>query len=144
MVKKFIIIFILTTLVVGSIGTLSNLTREHPQPLFKNDFQELIQPPEFLTISIINTRNRPILTSHALNLGAPTPILGGGVGTIAGCATADFTVPTGWAGNVAIGDALALSNSSNQGSQANSLIEGSFVVPEGYSLAVADIDVSYV
>lgn len=53
-------------------------------------------------------------------------------------ATAAFAVPTGWAGNVAIGDAVAAITGDD------SLIEANFVVPPGYSVAVADVDVSFV
>lgn len=55
-------------------------------------------------------------------------------------ATASFAVPTGWAGNVAIVDAGSAITGDD------TLIEGSFVVPAtgGYTVAVADVDVSYV
>ena len=52
--------------------------------------------------------------------------------------TAAFALPTGWAGNVAINDALWPITGDD------SLIEASFVVADGYTVAVADVDVSYV
>ncbi|KAK3940767.1 hypothetical protein QBC46DRAFT_434101 [Diplogelasinospora grovesii] len=100
-------------------------------------------PPEYLTIAI-NSQNGPISTSHASNVGAPTPIWGdNGPGTFPSGGAAAFIVPTGWAGNVAISDAL------RDGARPvpwadSSLIEASFVIPDGYGMAVADIDVSYV
>lgn len=48
-------------------------------------------------------------------------------------ATAAFAVPTGWIGNVAINDAgWAITGD-------DSLIEANFVVPQGSSIAVADV-----
>jgi hypothetical protein len=47
-------------------------------------------------------------------------------------------VPTGWIGNIALADAGSSITSDA------TLIEGNFVVPNGYSVAVADVDVSYV
>ncbi|KAK3367302.1 hypothetical protein B0T24DRAFT_659317 [Lasiosphaeria ovina] len=63
-------------------------------------------PPEYLTIAIINYRSGPVSTSHASNIGAPTPIWGDSTsGTIPSGGAAALVVPTGWAGNVAIFDA---------------------------------------
>lgn len=55
-------------------------------------------------------------------------------------ATSAFAVPTGWAGNVAINDA------GSSITDDDSLIEANFIVPAsgGYTVAVADVDVSYV
>lgn len=100
-------------------------------------------PPEYLTIVFINLQNGPISTSHASAVGAPTPIWGGnGTGTISSGGGAAMVVPTGWAGNVAIFDAQI--NTSDSPATNSSLIEASFVIPENYTIAVADIDVSYV
>jgi hypothetical protein len=96
-------------------------------------------PPEFLTITIINSHGDAISTSHAHDPNGPSAVSGNvGPGTMANGATAAFAVPTGWIGNVAINDAgWAITGD-------DSLIEGNFVVPVGDSVAVADVDISYV
>jgi hypothetical protein len=53
-------------------------------------------------------------------------------------ATGSFAVPTGWAGNIAINKAGSAITGDD------SLIESSFVVADGDTVAVADVDVSYV
>jgi hypothetical protein len=95
-----------------------------------------------MTITIINSHNYPLSTTHVLCYGASAPVAGNiGASVLAFGATAAFVVPTGWTGNVAInnGNQYALNGDV-------SLIEGSFVVPTtgGYTVAVMDIDVSYV
>ncbi|KAH8653618.1 hypothetical protein BX600DRAFT_501185 [Xylariales sp. PMI_506] len=103
-------------------------------------------PPEFLTITIVNSRDRPISTSHALAVGSPPPLWGdNGPGTIGAGSTAAFAVPTDWVGNVAVADVLA-QNGSTQSSETgdSSLIEANFAVSDQYGMAIADIDVSYV
>ena len=101
-------------------------------------------PPEYLTIAIINYQSGPVSTSHASNIGAPTPIWGDSTsGTIPSGGAAALVVPTGWAGNVAIFDA-PIPGATAAPATDSSLIEASFVVPDGYDTAVADIAVSYV
>ncbi|KAI1073763.1 hypothetical protein F5B20DRAFT_597267 [Whalleya microplaca] len=100
---------------------------------------QIASPPKYLTITVVNSQSAPVSTSHARNAGAPAPVSGNvGAGTIAAHATAVFAVPTGWAGNVAVVPA------SHPISNDDSLIEASFVKPSGYSVAVADVDISYV
>lgn len=95
--------------------------------------------PEFLTITIINNQSDPISTSHAHDPGGPSAVSGGtGPGTLAASATAAFAVPTGWIGNIAVNDAKWTITGDD------SLIEANFVIPQGSSIAVADVDVSYV
>ncbi|KAM0249002.1 hypothetical protein ACHAQJ_009251 [Trichoderma viride] len=100
---------------------------------------EIANPPEFLTITVINSHGDAISTSHAHDPSAPSAVSGNvGPGTMAAGATAAFAVPTGWIGNVAINDAgWAITGD-------DSLIEGNFIIPQGSAIAVADVDVSYV
>lgn len=100
---------------------------------------EIASPPEYLTITVINSHGDAISTSHVHAVGAPSAVSGNvGPGTMAAGETAAFALPTGWSGNVAINDAgWELTGD-------DTLIEASFVVPDGYSVAVADVDVSYV
>jgi hypothetical protein len=100
---------------------------------------EIASPPEFLTITVINRHGGAISTSHARDPSAPTAVSGNvGPGTMAAGATAAFAVPTGWIGNVAITDAhWAITGD-------DSLIEANFKAPPGSSIAVADVDISYV
>ncbi|KAI1291671.1 hypothetical protein F5Y03DRAFT_403141 [Xylaria venustula] len=100
--------------------------------------------PEYLTIAIVNNQGGPISTSYASNVGGPTPIWGDNrPGTIPSGGAAAVVVPTGWAGSVAIFDA-PINRSRPAPATDSSLIEASFVVPDRYEMAVADIDVSYV
>jgi hypothetical protein len=55
-------------------------------------------------------------------------------------ATASVAFPTGWAGNIAVNEYGG--GRDIRGDE--SLIEANFVVPGGYSVAVADVDISYV
>lgn len=100
---------------------------------------EIAAAPQFLTITVINSHGDAISTSHAHDPNGPSAVSGNvGPGTMANGATAAFAVPTGWIGNVAINDAgWAITGD-------DSLIEGNFVVPQGSSEAVADVDISYV
>lgn len=100
---------------------------------------EIAAAPQFLTITVINSHGDAISTSHAHDPNGPSAVSGNvGPGTMANGATAAFAVPTGWIGNVAINDAgWAITGD-------DSLIEGNFVVPQGSTEAVADVDVSYV
>ena len=96
-------------------------------------------PPEYLTIIVVNSHGDTITTSLDTNPGAPTPVSGNqGAGTMTNGETASIAVPTNWIGNMAINDALWGITGDD------SLIESNFVVPYGGSVAVADIDVSYV
>jgi hypothetical protein len=96
-------------------------------------------PPEYLTIVVVNSHGDTITTSLDTNPGAPTPVSGNqGAGTMTNGETASIAVPTNWIGNMAINDALWGITGDD------SLIESNFVVPYGGSVAVADIDVSYV
>jgi len=121
-----------------------------PAPAIKDRaalMERMDNPPQYLTITIVNSRAEPLSTSHAVNYGAPTPIWGdNGPGTIALGGTAAFAVPTGWAGNVAIIDAVMEQDSVTPlpDNGDTTLIEASFVVPDGYSMAVVDVDVSMV
>ncbi|KAL7919956.1 hypothetical protein ACQKWADRAFT_322539 [Trichoderma austrokoningii] len=82
---------------------------------------DIDSPPQFLTITVINSHGDATSTSHAHDPNGPSAVSGNlGPGTMANGATAAFAVPTGWIGN------------------------GNFVVPHGSSIAVADVDVSYV
>jgi hypothetical protein len=100
----------------------------------------IASPPEYLTIEIINMHGDAISTSHAHAQGGPMAVSGNvGPGTMAKGETAAFALPTGWAGNVAINDA------GSEITGDDSLIEASFVIPDSsYSVAVVDVDVSYV
>lgn len=130
--------FLITALAAGVIvaGTIDST--DSPTPTLQ---ASISPPPEYLTITIINSRPVPISTAHASNAGAPSPISGdNGPGTIAVGGTASFAVPTGWGGNVAIIDAFAedgVTPLSETGD--NSLIEASFIIPKGYNIAVADV-----
>jgi hypothetical protein len=100
---------------------------------------DIASPPEYLTITIINSHGDAISTSHAHAADGPSAVSGDvAPGTMANGATAAFALPTGWSGNVAINDA------GWEITGDDSLIEASFVVPVDYSVAVADVDVSYV
>ena len=96
-------------------------------------------PPQYLTITVVNSHGDAISTSHVHAANGPSAVSGNvGPGTMAAGETAAFALPTGWSGNVAINDAgWSLTGD-------DSLIEASFIVPDGYSVAVADVDVSYV
>jgi hypothetical protein len=100
---------------------------------------DIASPPQYLTITVINSHGDAISTSHAHAANGPSAVSGNvGPGTMANGATAAFALPTGWSGNVAINDAgFEITGD-------DSLIEASFVVPVDYSVAVADVDVSYV
>lgn len=59
-------------------------------------------------------------------------------GTIPAGGQAEFAVPTDWIGNVAIVP------SQYEMTNDITLIEANYVIPDGYSYAVADVDVSLV
>ncbi|EED20759.1 conserved hypothetical protein [Talaromyces stipitatus ATCC 10500] len=96
-------------------------------------------PPECMTIVVVNSHGDTITTALDTNPSAPTPVSGNTVpGTMTNGETASIAVPTNWIGNLAINDARwGLTGD-------DSLIEANFVVPYGESVAVGDIDVSYV
>lgn len=117
---------------------LSEIVNVLPTTIPKDKEGMLIaDPPEYLTITVINSHGDAISTSHVHDADSPSAV--GGVvtpGTMANGATATAVYPTGWAGNIAINDAgFELTGD-------DSLIEASFVDYEG--VAVVDVDVSYV
>jgi hypothetical protein len=106
-----------------------------PRPVAR----DIASPPQFVTISIINSHTNAISTAHAHDPNCPGAVQGNiGAGTIAKGSTASFAVPTGWVGNVALNDAAWPITGDD------TLIEANFVVPDSYSIAIADVDVSYV
>ncbi|PSR78423.1 hypothetical protein BD289DRAFT_493347, partial [Coniella lustricola] len=101
--------------------------------------KRIAEGPEDLTIKVWNNHGDDITTSHARNAGSPTAVGGAlGAGVIANGATASFAVPSGYAGNIAINDG------NYELSDDDSLIEVSYVVADGYSFPIADVDISYV
>lgn len=96
-------------------------------------------PPEYMTIVVVNSHGDTITTSLDTDPSAPTPVSGDtGAGTMTNGQTASIAVPTNWIGNMAINDALWGITGDD------SLIESNFAIPQGGNVAVADIDVSYV
>lgn len=80
-----------------------------------------------------------ISTSYVQGTPGPSPVSGDtNTGTMTAGETAMIAVPTGWSGNIAYNNASFPVNGDV------SLLEASFVVPTNYSVAVADVDVSYV
>jgi hypothetical protein len=73
--------------------------------------------------------------------GTPGPSLVSGdisPGIMTNGETIVYAVPTGWSGNI------AFNHAAYEIIGDESLIEASFVVPQRYSVAVADVDISYV
>ncbi|KAH8680592.1 hypothetical protein BX600DRAFT_504362 [Xylariales sp. PMI_506] len=98
----------------------------------------IASPPEYLTITLINSHGSPISTSH-FHSGTIAAVSGNvGPATMANGATAAFAVPTGWIGTVTVADA------EHELSDDASLIESNFIITPGYTIAIADVDVSYV
>jgi hypothetical protein len=96
-------------------------------------------PPDIVTITVINSYGGPITTSHSIASSVPTPVSGDvGTGTMSDGETASFAVPTGWIGNIAVNDAKYETTGDV------SLIEANFVVPWEGTVAVVDVDISYV
>ncbi|CRG86958.1 hypothetical protein PISL3812_03971 [Talaromyces islandicus] len=96
-------------------------------------------PPDIVTITVINSYGGPITTSHSIATSVPTPVSGDvSTGTMSDGETASFAVPTGWIGNIAVNDAQYETTGDV------SLIEANFVVPWGGTVAVVDVDISYV
>ncbi|KAH7033598.1 uncharacterized protein B0I36DRAFT_362244 [Microdochium trichocladiopsis] len=99
----------------------------------------MAQPPQYLTIKIINRHPQPLSKTHARNWDSPTAVAGDMNPGIIGTKTKTrFVVPTGWAGMVALGEARYGTP------QDASLIEASFVRWDFLGMAVAAVDVSYV
>ncbi|KAB5517542.1 hypothetical protein GE09DRAFT_1230894 [Coniochaeta sp. 2T2.1] len=99
--------------------------------------------PDFVTFTITNHHTAPIYTKHEVNEGYSTErdrMATPGVMEVG--AIAEFAVPTGWGGRVAVVE--------NGGGRSiigdESLIEDNYVVPnrDGFTVAVANVDVSYV
>lgn len=111
--------------------------KENIESAAKFHGHEIAPDIEFLTITVINNQSVPISTSHAHDPSGPSAVSGStGPGTLA--ASAAFAVPTGWIRNIAINDAKwAIIGD-------DFLIEANFVIPQGFSITVADVDVSYV
>ncbi|KAB5513188.1 hypothetical protein GE09DRAFT_981250 [Coniochaeta sp. 2T2.1] len=101
----------------------------------------IANPPPLLTITYINKHTAAVSTYHAHEQGGPTAVWGpAGAGTMAKSATASVAYPTNWAGNMAVveyGGSKGIAGD-------ESLVEANFKVPGGYSVAVADVDISYV
>lgn len=96
-------------------------------------------PPDIVTITVINSYGGPITTSHSIASSVPTPVSGDvSTGTMSHGETASFAVPTGWIGNIAVNDAQYETTGDV------SLIEANFVVPYEGTVAVVDVDISYV
>jgi hypothetical protein len=96
-----------------------------------------VDPPEYLTIEIVNSHGDAITTS--LSNAVSAPVSGAtGTGTMSKGETASVVFPTGWIGNFAINDALYEITGDD------SLIEANFVVETGGTVATVDVDVSYV
>ncbi|OIW23329.1 hypothetical protein CONLIGDRAFT_657852 [Coniochaeta ligniaria NRRL 30616] len=102
---------------------------------------DVVPGPPLVTITISNHHITDISTMHKADPTAAQEI--GGIaapGIMARGATAEFAVPTGWTGMVAVVE--------DSGTRAivgdESIIEANYVVPDGYTVAVADVDVSYV
>ncbi|OIW26283.1 hypothetical protein CONLIGDRAFT_706427 [Coniochaeta ligniaria NRRL 30616] len=111
-----------------------------PAP-FHIEAAAIANPPALMTITVINKHIAPVSTYHAHEAGGPTAVWGAaGAGTMAKGATASYALPTGWAGNIAVVEYGGPRNIVGD----ESLIEANFKKPDGYSVAVADVDVSYV
>ncbi|KAK8070829.1 hypothetical protein PG997_011032 [Apiospora hydei] len=114
--------------------------RPTPPPEIAGSFRAALGPgPKYVTITITNKRDDPISTSHARDPNTPKMVSGNAnPGVIPAGGKAEFAVPTGWIGNVAITPSrYKLTNDIT-------LIEANYVIPDGYSYAVADVDVSFV
>ncbi|KAK8110079.1 hypothetical protein PG999_008216 [Apiospora kogelbergensis] len=114
--------------------------RPTPPPEVPDSFRAMLGPgPKYVTITITNKKDEPISTSHARDPNTPKMVSGNAnPGVIPAGGRAEFAVPTGWIGSVAITPSrFRLTNDIT-------LIEANYVVPGGYSYAVADVDVSFV
>lgn len=104
-----------------------------------NARQASARGPKRLTVTIENKMKEPLSTSYVTNPGAPTLVRGDEEpGTMAASATTSIVVPSGWAGNIAMGLAkYAMSGDV-------SLIEGSLTKQMDNPYLSVDMDVSYV
>ncbi|KAB5523165.1 hypothetical protein GE09DRAFT_1154217, partial [Coniochaeta sp. 2T2.1] len=99
--------------------------------------------PDFVTFTITNHNTAPIFTKHEVDAGYSTErdnMATPGVMRVG--AVAEFAVPTGWAGRVAV-----VENGGGRDIVGDeSLIEANYIVPnrDGFTVAIADVDVSYV
>lgn len=93
--------------------------------------------PSQLTVTVVNKMTEAISTSYVANAG-PAIVAGEtGAGTMDPDATASIVAPSGWAGNIAVGQAQYSMNGDV------SLLEGS-LMDQGNGYPVVDMDVSYV
>ena len=88
-----------------------------------------------MTIAITNLHGTQLSLSFGLNAGFPTPLGDPQPTLLPDSSSTQYLYPTGWAGRVAVGP-----NSNIHGSK----IEGSFIIPPNGTVALPDIDVSYV
>ncbi|KAH8903774.1 hypothetical protein BR93DRAFT_981111 [Coniochaeta sp. PMI_546] len=108
---------------------------------FYADAAAIANSPLMMTITVINKHVTQVSTYHAHEAGGPTAVKGSaGSGTMAKGATASLALPTGWAGNIAVAEYGGPRGVVGD----ESLIEANFKKPDGYSVAAADVDVSYV
>lgn len=109
-----------------------------PKPMAPAD---IVPGPPFVTITVENHHTAPVYTAHVLAAGA-AEVVGGKPpdGAMARGATSEFAVPTGWEGMVAVVEDLP----TNVIRGDESIIESNYKVPPDYTVAVLDVDVSYV
>jgi hypothetical protein len=88
-----------------------------------------------MTIAITNLYGAQLSLSFGLNAGFPTPLGNPQPTILPDSSSTQYIYPTGWAGRVGVGPNLNVNSSK---------IEGSFIVPEDTTVAIPDIDVSYV
>ncbi|KAF8847360.1 hypothetical protein BDZ45DRAFT_607608 [Acephala macrosclerotiorum] len=88
-----------------------------------------------MTIAITNSYGAQVSLSFGLNAGFPSPLGDPQPTKLPDSSSTQYLYPTGWAGRVNIGPNL---------SPYGSKIEGSFIVPKNATVAIPDIDVSYV
>jgi hypothetical protein len=88
-----------------------------------------------MTIAITNLYGAQLSLSFGLNAGFPTPLGNPQPTILPDSSSTQYIYPTGWAGRVGVGPNLNLNSSK---------IEGSFIVPQNTTVAIPDIDVSYV
>lgn len=94
--------------------------------------------PASLTITVVNSYGSPLSTAHALGEGSAA-VGNVGSGTMAAGASATFTAPQGWTGNVAVNDAKYGVDNADA-----SLIEANLKYQAIYDTYVVDFDISYV
>lgn len=99
--------------------------------------QDIPVAAQFLTITVVNSYESAITTSHAREAGSPAATGIVGQGTMEVGAMASFIAPQNWSGIVAI------NNAKYNITGDDSLIEASFKWVEMYNRWVVDLDVSY-